>query len=288
MELVVIFVFLFSSVVLVAYQFSSQKIVQEVHLPSEMRSRSKGKVGVKGLLGVPSQFIERFSGQENPALAQTRRNLVSAGMPMNVSQFLAMKFLLITALPISAAIFLNASAGLLLILGGIGYIMPDFWLKGQVKKRQTAILKDLPHVIDLLNICVSSGLDFMVAVNRVIGEFRPSVLVQELRILIHEIQMGVSRREALKNFSRRINSQEIISFVRTLTQADRMGTPIGQALKMQAEEIRSARFQKGEEAALKAPIKLLLPLLVFIMPVVLIIVAGPILIQFTRGNMIKF
>ena len=100
--------------------------------------------------------------------------------------------------------------------------------------------------------------------------------------------MGSSRREALKSFSTRINSPEIISFVRILLQADRMGSPIGECLKMQAEEIRIRRFQKGEEQALKAPVKLLAPLLMFIMPVVLIIVAGPILIQFTRGGLIKF
>ena len=100
--------------------------------------------------------------------------------------------------------------------------------------------------------------------------------------------MGSSRRDALKHLSERINSTEMASFVRTLLQADRMGAPIGEVLKMQAEEIRMRRFQKGEEAALKAPIKLLAPLLIFILPVVLIIVAGPILIQFTRGDLLKF
>ena len=100
--------------------------------------------------------------------------------------------------------------------------------------------------------------------------------------------MGSARRDALKSLSLRVNSPEVISFARTLIQADRMGTPIGEALKMQAEEIRLRRFQRGEEMGLKAPIKLLFPLLFFILPVVLIIVAGPILIQFTRGGFIKF
>ena len=128
----------------------------------------------------------------------------------------------------------------------------------------------------------------MVAVNKVIDQFRPCTLIKELTILVHEIQMGNSRRDSLKNLAARINSTEMISFVRTLVQADRMGTPIGEALKMRSEEIRIRRFQKGEEQALKAPIKLLLPLLMFILPVVLIIVAGPILIQFTKGGFLKF
>jgi tight adherence protein C len=166
----------------------------------------------------------------------------------------------------------------------LGFVLPEVWLYRRIKNRQAAVLRDLPHIIDLLNICVGAGLDFMVAVNRVIQEFRPCVVLGELKILFQEIQMGSSRREALKNLGSRVNSPEVLSFVRTLIQADRMGTPIGDALKMQSEEIRIRRFQKGEEMALKAPIKLLFPLLFFILPVVLIIVAGPILLQFTRGG----
>jgi tight adherence protein C len=177
---------------------------------------------------------------------------------------------------------------LLILALCIGFFFPELWLSSRIKKRQAETLRDLPHVIDLLNICVGAGLDFMVAVNRVTQEFRSCVLVEELKVMVQEMQMGSSRREAMKNLSKRINSPEIISFVRTLLQADRMGTPISETLKMQSEEIRIRRFQKGEEAALKAPIKLLAPLLFFILPVVLFIVAGPIVIQFTRGGMIKF
>ena len=96
--------------------------------------------------------------------------------------------------------------------------------------------------------------------------------------------MGKTRREALKNFAWRVDMPEVHSFVRTLVQADRMGSPMAQAMNMQAEEIRVRRFQNGEAMALKAPIKLLLPLFVFILPVVLIIIGGPIMLQFTRGS----
>ncbi len=128
----------------------------------------------------------------------------------------------------------------------------------------------------------------MVAVNRVIQDFRPCLLIEELKGVAREIEMGSFRRDALKNMASHINNPEITSFVRTLLQADRIGTPISEALKMQSEEIRVRWFQRGEEMALKAPIKLLLPLMLFILPVVLIIVAGPILIQFTRGGSISF
>ena len=286
MELLAISTLIFTSVGLFAYEVSAQRLLKEVHLPLELTQKDK-KFDFKDILTLPARFTDLIVEKADIPLENLKKKLISAGKPMNSSQFLAFKFLLTLALPFIAAIF-QAQPTLIIFALCIGFFFPEFWVNGKIKKRQTMVLRDLPHIIDLLNICVGAGLDFMVAVNRVITEFRPCVLVDELKVLVQEIQMGSSRREALKNLSMRINSSEIVSFVRTLLQADRMGTPIGEVLKMQAEEIRIRRFQRGEEMALKAPIKLLLPLLVFILPVVLIIVAGPILLEFTRGGMLKF
>lgn len=289
MELLAIFVLLFAGVGLLAYQLSTQKFGGEVHLPTEIKGRSGAKaLDYKDILNVPVSFVESFIQKSNIPLESLRKKLTSAGKPMAATVFLTLKFLLAAGLPLLTFIILRPELPLLAIPLLMGFVLPDLWLNSQIKKRHTAILRDLPHVIDLLNICVGAGLDFMVAVGRVIQEFRQCVLIDELKILMQEIQMGSARRDALKNLAKRINSPEVISFTRTLIQADRMGTPIGEALKMQSEEIRLRRFQRGEEMALKAPIKLLFPLLFFIMPVVLIIVAGPILIQFTRGGFIKF
>ena len=131
-------------------------------------------------------------------------------------------------------------------------------------------------MIDLLNLCVDSGLDFMLAVHRVIRDFKKCSLTDELSEVGRETRMGASRRDALHHLTRRVNLLELSSFVRTLLQADRMGSPMGEALKIQAEEIRMRRYLQGEETALKAPIKLLFPLFMFILPAVLVIVAGPI------------
>ncbi len=289
MELLFIFLLLFLGVGLVAYQLSAKKFIGEVHLPQEIQGRQETKTfDFKEMLSVPASFTGKVVQKIDLPLENLKRKLISAGKPMHVNMFLTLKFLLAAALPVAAFILLRVQPTMLIIFLLVGFILPDVWLNNQIKKRHAEILKDLPHVIDLLNICVGAGLDFMVAVARVIQEFRHCVLIDELKALMREIQMGSSRRDALKNLAKRINSPEIISFSRTLIQADRMGTPIGEALKMQAEEIRLRRFQKGEEMGLKAPVKLLFPLLFFILPVVLIIVAGPILIQFTRGGFIKF
>jgi len=289
MELLAIFGLLFTGVGLLAYQISAQKFVGEVHLPSEIKGQTQAKaLDLKEVLSVPASFVDHFVKKGDIPLENLRRKLISAGKPMPANLFLTLKVMLTITLPVVTFILLRPQPTLLVIPLIIGFILPDLWLNKIIKKRQAAALRDLPHVIDLLNICVGAGLDFMIAVARVIQEFRPCVLINELKVLLQEIQMGSPRREALKNLALRINSPEVISFTRTLIQADRMGTPIGEVLKMQAEEIRLRRFQKGEEMALKAPIKLLFPLLFFIMPVVLIIVAGPILIQFTRGGLMKF
>jgi tight adherence protein C len=289
MELLIICTLLFSSVGLLAYQFSNSKLIGEIHLPPEIRGQLRMKTfGAKEILNLPVLFTERFIEKANIPLDNLTSQLISAGRPMTPAQFFTIKVLLMVCLPFITFIVLHPQPLILIIALVVGFFLPEIWLNKKIKQRQGSVLRDLPHVIDLLNICVGAGLDFMLAVNRVIEAFHSCVLVDELRGLVQEIQMGSSRRESLKNLANRINSPEVISFVRTLIQADRMGTPIGEALKIQSEEIRIRRFQKGEEMALKAPIKLLFPLLVFILPVVLIIVAGPILIQFTRGGFLRF
>ena len=289
LELLIAFILLFGSIVLITYQLFALKFLGEIHLPSEIKGHSATKgFDFREILSLPALFTDRLIKKANIPLENLKRKLISAGRPMSANHFFALKFSLMASLPIFTFIIFHPQPPLLILPLLIGYIIPDLWLSNQIKKRHAAVLRDLPHIIDLLNICVGAGLDFMVAVSRVIQEFRPCVLIEEFKALMQEIQMGSSRREALKNLSTRINSPEIISFARTLIQADRMGAPIGEVLKMQADEIRIRRFQKGEEMALKAPIKLLLPLLLFILPVVLVIVAGPILIQFSRSDFIKF
>ena len=289
MTLLVISTLLFTSIGLLTFQFSNRKLVEEVHLPADVKGISGSRAfDFKGILSLPAWFIDRLIKKTNLPLGNLKRRLVSAGNPINTSQFFAFKFLLMTFFFFATLIVLHPEPILLVIPLCVGFLFPEIWLNNKIKKRQAAILRDLPYVIDLLNICVGAGLDFMLAVNRVIQEFRHCDLIEEFKILVQEMNIGSSRREALKNLSYRVNSPTMTSFVRTLIQADRMGTSIGEALKIQSEEIRYRRFQKGEEMALKAPIKLLFPLLMFILPVVLIIVAGPVLIQFTRGGFIQF
>ena len=293
MELTLMTVFLFICIGFIAYQISNRKLVEEVHLPSDIageRVTGFKSLKVNSILNGPIKFVEGvFVKYKIPLpMGNLRKRLIYANKKMTPTQFIALKVLGAIALPLIVISLFHVDPLWLFIPFVAGFILPEIWLNNQIKKRSHMILRDLPMVIDLLNICVGAGLDFMVAVNRVIQDFRPCALIDELKIVAREIQVGNPRREALKNMSNRVNNPELNSFVRTLVQADRIGTSISEALKMQSEEIRNRWFLRGEELALKAPIKLLFPLMAFILPVVLIIVAGPILLQFTRGGALKF
>lgn len=221
------------------------------------------------------------------------RDLVTAGSPLTTIEYYALVLFSSVLGFVLGVIFMKIMAKkapnymIPLIATSVGFYIPGIWLKQRMKKRQNSIAKELPSVIDLLNLCVGSGIDFMLAVQRVIRDYKRCPLTEELSTLWRENSMGTPRKEALKNLSWRVNLPEISSFVSTLIQADRMGTPISDALEIQAEQIRIKRFQRGEENALRAPIMLLIPLIFFILPVVAIIVAAPILLQFMKGG-IKF
>ncbi len=274
------------------YQFglvSSEK----AHLPSEimvndlehtLALQASGEFQSKTWMSISRRFKPV---EQRIKASKLRRRLIKAGSPMGVLEFLFLKILSLTAVPVIAFILLGNRfpQHLILIISlAVGFILPEIWLKRLIKIRQNNIRKDLPNIIDLLNLCVSGGMDFMLAVSRVVKELKLCDLTQELSEVYRQTQMGKARREALKEFAWRLDMPETYSFVRTLVQADRMGSPMADAMKLQSEEIRTRRFHRGEAMALKAPIKLLFPLFAFILPVVLIIVSGPILLNFVRNK----
>jgi tight adherence protein C len=285
--IIIMFALVFVSTTLLVYFFSSKVVLEGVSLPEGMKEAGEQQVSPpKEILDFTARFTNRFIEKSNSNVMDTlKHRLISAGKPVSIPQFVAFKFLSIVSVPVAVIIALHPEMPFVLGAAAAGFLIPDFWLNSKIAQRRREALRDLPYIIDLLNICVGAGLDFMVAINHVIKEFRPCVVVDEFKTMVKEMQMGLARRDALKNVAKRVSSPEINSFVRTLLQADRMGTPITNALKMHAEELRMIRFAKGEEMALKAPIKLLIPLLLFILPVVMVIVAGPILIQFNSGAM---
>ena len=165
-----------------------------------------------------------------------------------------------------------------------GYMIPEFWLKGRIKKVKGVIVKELPDAIDLLGLCVNAGLDFMLSLKWVVEKSAPSVMVDELNTVLQEINVGKTRRDAIRDLAVRYELPDLSTFSRTLIQADKMGTSVTEALNILSEDMRIARYRRGEQLALKAPMKMLVPLLLFIFPVVGILVAGPILLDFMENS----
>ncbi|OGX36106.1 MAG: hypothetical protein A3C36_07435 [Omnitrophica WOR_2 bacterium RIFCSPHIGHO2_02_FULL_52_10] len=165
-----------------------------------------------------------------------------------------------------------------------GYMVPEFWLKGRIKRVKAVIVKELPDAIDLLGLCVNAGLDFMLSLKWVVEKSAPSVMMDELNTVLQEINVGKTRRDAIKDLATRYELPDLSTFSRTLIQADKMGTSVTEALNILSEDMRLARYRRGEQLALKAPMKMLVPLLLFIFPVVGILVAGPILLDFMENS----
>jgi len=165
-----------------------------------------------------------------------------------------------------------------------GYMIPEFWLKVRVKKVKGVIVKELPDAIDLLGLCVNAGLDFMLSLKWVVEKSPPSVMIEELNTVLQEINVGKTRRDAIKDLAVRYQLPDLSTFARTLIQADKMGTSVTEALNILSEDMRIARYRRGEQLALKSPMKMLVPLLLFIFPVVGILVAGPILLDFIENS----
>ena len=165
-----------------------------------------------------------------------------------------------------------------------GYMLPEYWVRGRIQRVKYMIVKELPDAIDLLGLCVNAGLDFMLALKWVVEKSTPSVMVNELNVLLQEINVGKTRRDALKDLATKYELPDLSTFSRTLIQADKMGTSVSEALNILSEDMRLARFRRGEQMAMKAPMKLLVPLLFFIFPVVGVLVAGPIFLEFMTNN----
>ena len=123
-----------------------------------------------------------------------------------------------------------------------------------------------PSFFDLLGLCVNAGLDFMMALKYVVEKSYPTTIIEELRNMMQEINVGKPRRDALRDLAKKYEMPDLSTFSRTLIQADRMGTSVSEALNILSEDMRETRFRRGEAMALKAPLKMLIPLLFFIFP----------------------
>jgi tight adherence protein C len=169
------------------------------------------------------------------------------------------------------------------ILAVIGFFAPDYWLVRRRKERQKAVVEALPDVLDLLMVCVEAGMGFDAAVARIAESVRtPTPLHQEMMRMHLEVRAGRPREEALRDFAERTGVDEVKRVVTAFTQADRLGTPLGKTLRVHAEAARVDRRHRAEAKAYIAPLKMIFPTALFLMPAFLLVAMAPALLNLLK------
>lgn len=216
-----------------------------------------------------------------------QRKLLAAGNPWGLgpNEYMVIQYAATLGIPILGLIVVlpmgvSPLVTALIVSGGgiIGNLMPEYYLKMKSAVRQEEIEDTLPDVLDLLTVSVEAGLGFDSAMVKVVEKIKGE-LSDECGRMLQEIKMGKPRRDALRDLGNRTSVEDVQAFVGAVIQADQLGVSIGNVLRMQSEQMRQKRRQRAEQKAMKAPIKMLIPLVMFIFPTIFIVVLGPAAIQ---------
>jgi tight adherence protein C len=178
----------------------------------------------------------------------------------------------------------NMTMAICIVMALIGFYSPDVWLRVKTANRRDRIFRGLPDALDLLVVCVEAGLGLDGAISRVAEEIRWSCqeLSDELKLLNLELRAGKLRQEALRNLARRIDLEDMRNLVTLLIQTDKFGTSVCNALRVYSDSLRTKRYQRAEEVAVKLPTKLIFPLILFIFPALFVAILGPAAINLYR------
>jgi tight adherence protein C len=216
------------------------------------------------------------------AMAKLQRTLVLAGRPLGLSpgEFLAVRYV-VAGLGLVLGGLLGLAVGGLTyaLIGGavialIAYLLPKLLLGSRVKKAKREIRRSLPDAMDLMSVCVESGLTFEGAMGKVADRYHNRLGLEFAQVL-SEIRLGRQRREAMANLGDRTAVDEVVSFAQAVSQSDALGTGIARVLRIQSEDLRRKRRQRAQEQGAKASLKMLFPMVLFIFPALWIVLLGP-------------
>jgi len=216
-----------------------------------------------------------------------KREIQSAGLAdeLNENEYIGLQILLGAMIPlvlIAGQILFKIEYPVWMIFtfAVFGYAFPNLYVRTSKGERRRQILIDLPFVVDLLALSTEAGLDFIGAISRVVDKMTGGALAEELGQVLRDLKLGSSRAESLNAMAWRLNMSEISSFVAVLVTADSLGASIGTVLRQQSEQMRQERFTRAEKAGAEASQKIFIPLILFILPAVLLMVFGPVILQF--------
>lgn len=234
--------------------------------------------------------LGRRGGDQGGVIARTEARLERAGYPggLRGADWVGVKLLVGIVLGVVLLLFGLLLGGITLgflfgIVGLIfGYVIPEYWLGKKISSRSVAMVLQLPDALDLLIISVEAGLGFDAALAKVV-EKMDGPLVDEFRQALAEVRMGRTRRDALRDVAKRADARPISNFIGAIVQAEQLGVPIARVLQVQSQQLRIERRQRAEEAAAKAPIKMLFPMVGCIFPTIFIVILGPAVITVVKG-----
>ena len=234
------------------------------------------------------QAIANFTTQFTPqqTLEKTAQQIAMAGEPRGLtpSVFWAMRFAAMLVLGFVMFLLMLSKNNFLYLIGGtlvgavVGFFFPVLWLQSQINKRQNVVIKALPDALDLMSICVEAGLGFDQAMGKVYEKWDNELALGFGRVL-REIQLGKTRREALKSLDESVGTADLTTFCSAIIQADQLGVSISRVLKIQSEQMRIKRRQRAQEKAQQAPIKMMIPMVLLIFPSIWLVLLGPAAVQ---------
>jgi tight adherence protein C len=255
-----------------------------------IREELRGSLKSHALQYIKNKTVNNPANKKSggKTLKALERQLTLAGSDMPAAVFFTIKNglpLMLTMLMLLMCVLLSAPSRMYLLSMALGVILgiliPRYWLSGRIKKRKADLLDDLPEVIDLLVVSVEAGLGFDAAVIR-LYEKNKSPVTEEFYKSLKDIQRGLTRKEAYAEMNARTELKELSALTLALVQAEMMGVSIKQVIKSQADELRRLRQRRAEEKAVKAPIKMMLPTVGFIFPVIFIILMAPAAVNVIR------
>lgn len=289
----------FMIVVVVLWDKGTEEDIKERRVKAVNRLNSKDNVYnvlddsfvnrfIKPLLNKAKQSVEDATEKSNSKSAsnaekeeKVSKQLRLAGVKMTSGDYSFLKqaiFIIsiflgaLLALVVPASVFVRFLIFVVVFI--LGYAGPDFVLKSMVNSHQEAIRMQLPDAMDLLGTCIEAGLSFDGALVKV-AEKMEGPFIDELIILYNQIQMGKPRNDALKQMADSSEIQELKTFVAALAQANELGIPINNVMTVQSEQLRETRKRVAQEKGLKAPVKMMIPMVLFIFPTILIVIMAP-------------
>lgn len=254
---------------------------EPVQLPDRVQTPLVNRILGPSVRGLRHSLSRLYPSQD---IDRVHADLLKAGLTGSVraEEFVAVQvgsvmigFAIGLIMLVSGVVKLKFGLALMFFLPMLGGLAPSYWLRFRIKGRRERVTNDLPDLLDLMTISVAAGLGLEQAMQVSCARFE-SPVCEELRLTLREMELGLSRHDALENMKLRTDIDDLVTFAVVLSQADALGLPIGRVLQAQADEMRDKRRQRAREKAAKVPVKILFPLALCFLPAILIIVLGPI------------